>query len=135
MNELAAQDFPGNVRQLENLCHWLTVMAPTQVIEVADLPQDLRGQSRGQTGSDWLDALGREVERRFGVGDSGIMNQLARDFEKTLISKALTRTGGRRIEAANMLGMGRNTITRKIAELGLEEKGDVDKDVVPSHDK
>ena len=135
MNELAAQDFPGNVRQLENLCHWLTVMAPTQVIEIADLPQDLRGQGAGPAGSDWLDALGREVERRLGVGDSGIMNQLARDFEKTLISKALTRTGGRRIEAANMLGMGRNTITRKIAELGLEDKGDSEKDPLPLHEK
>ena len=124
MNELAAQDFPGNVRQLENLCHWLTVMAPSQVIEIADLPPDLRGQSTGPVGSDWVDALGHEVERLLASGDSGIMNNLVRDFEKTLISKALIRTSGRRIEAANMLGMGRNTITRKIAELGLDDKGD-----------
>src|ERR1035437_4113623 len=73
MSELAAQDFPGNVRQLENLCHWLTVMAPTQVIEIADLPPDLRGQSAGPVGADWVDALGREVERLLGSGDSGIM--------------------------------------------------------------
>ena len=124
MNELAAQDFPGNVRQLENLCHWLTVMAPSQVIEIADLPPDLRGQSTGPVGADWVDALGHEVERLLASGDSGIMNNLVRDFEKTLISKALIRTSGRRIEAANMLGMGRNTITRKIAELGLDDKGD-----------
>jgi len=124
MNELAAQDFPGNVRQLENLCHWLTVMAATQVIEVADLPPDLRGQGERKAAADWVAALGQEVENQLARGDSGIMNQLVRDFEKTLISKALTRTGGRRIEAANILGMGRNTITRKIAELGLEDKGE-----------
>jgi two-component system nitrogen regulation response regulator GlnG len=124
MNELAAQDFPGNVRQLENLCHWLTVMAATQVIEVADLPPDLRGHGARKAAADWVEALGQEVESQLARGDSSIMNQLVRDFEKTLISKALTRTGGRRIEAANILGMGRNTITRKIAELGLEEKGE-----------
>ncbi|MSQ52244.1 MAG: nitrogen regulation protein NR(I) [Betaproteobacteria bacterium] len=124
MSELAAQDFPGNVRQLENLCHWLTVMAATQVIEVADLPPDLRGHGARKAAAEWVEALGHEVESQLARGDSSIMNQLVRDFEKTLISKALTRTGGRRIEAANILGMGRNTITRKIAELGLEHKGD-----------
>jgi two-component system nitrogen regulation response regulator GlnG len=124
MSELVAQDFPGNVRQLENLCHWLTVMAATQVIEIADLPPDLRGQGARKTAPDWVEALGHEVESQLARGDSSIMNQLSRDFEKTLISKALTRTGGRRIEAANILGMGRNTITRKIAELGLEDKGE-----------
>jgi len=96
---------------------------------------DLRGKVAGQAGVDWVDALGREVERLMGSGDSGIMNQLVRDFEKTLISKALTRTGGRRIEAANMLGMGRNTITRKIAELGIDDKGESENDVSPSHEK
>lgn len=124
MSELVAQDFPGNVRQLENLCHWLTVMAATQVIEIADLPPDLRGQGARKVAPDWVEALGHEVESQLARGDSSIMNQLSRDFEKTLISKALTRTGGRRIEAANILGMGRNTITRKIAELGLEDKGE-----------
>jgi two-component system, NtrC family, nitrogen regulation response regulator GlnG len=124
MNELVAQDFPGNVRQLENLCHWLTVMAATQVIEIADLPPDLRGQGARKVAPDWVEALGHEVESQLARGDSSIMNQLSRDFEKILISKALTRTGGRRIEAANILGMGRNTITRKIAELGLEDKGE-----------
>jgi two-component system nitrogen regulation response regulator GlnG len=135
MNELAAQDFPGNVRQLENLCHWLTVMAPSQVIEVADLPPDLRGQAAAQAGADWVVTLGHEVERLLGSGDSGIMTRLVREFEKTLISKALLRTGGRRIEAANMLGMGRNTITRKIAELGIEDTGEPEEDVSPSREK
>ena len=120
MNYLVAQDFPGNVRQLENLCHWLTVMAPTQAIEVADLPAELKSGS-GKTGElDWGQALGREVERALARGDTGVMDGFAQAFEKVLIGKALARSGGRRIEAAKLLGMGRNTITRKIAELGLE---------------
>ena len=121
MTYLAGQSLPGNVRQLENICHWLTVMAPTQVIEVGDLPAELRDEAPAAE-SDWLSALGQEVERMLARGELSIMESLATRFEKTLISKALAHTGGRRIEAANLLGIGRNTITRKIAELGLEEK-------------
>ncbi|MBI4291638.1 MAG: nitrogen regulation protein NR(I) [Betaproteobacteria bacterium] len=116
---LAAQDFPGNVRQLENLLHWLTVMAPTQVIEVGDLPMDVRQEQPGLD-ADWLLALARQVERMLARGEANIMDVLEREFEKTLINKALAHTGGRRIEAATLLGIGRNTITRKIAELGIE---------------
>jgi two-component system nitrogen regulation response regulator GlnG len=117
---LARLAFPGNVRQLENLCHWLTVMAPGQVIEAADLPAELRDGSPVAS-SDWLSALEQEAERRLVRGDTSILDSLTRQFERALIMKALARTGGRRIEAANLLGMGRNTITRKIAELGIEE--------------
>src|SRR5689334_22734334 len=113
--------FPGNVRQLENLCHWLTVMAAGQVIDVGDLPAEFRDSSAAAA-SDWLSALGHEAERRLARGDTGILDSLGRQFERALISKALARTGGRRIEAANLLGMGRNTITRKIAELGIEDE-------------
>jgi two-component system nitrogen regulation response regulator GlnG len=113
--------FPGNVRQLENLCHWLTVMAPGQVIEVADLPAELR-EGAPAASSDWVAALENEAERRLARGDTAILDSLTRQFERTLITKALARTGGRRIEAANLLGMGRNTITRKIQELGIEEE-------------
>ncbi len=126
MNFLAAQDFPGNVRQLENLCHWLTVMAPTQTIEINDLPAELKAAGGSVRESDWVGALEREVERAFARGQTGILEGFARAFEKALIGRALVRTGGRRIEAANLLGMGRNTITRKIAELGLETKGSTD---------
>ncbi|OGA28279.1 MAG: nitrogen regulation protein NR(I) [Betaproteobacteria bacterium RIFCSPLOWO2_02_FULL_65_24] len=122
MKYLAAQDFPGNVRQLENLCHWLTVMAPTQAIEVADLPAELREQAKMTAEHGWLEALALEADRLLARGESGIMDALSREFERTLIGKALSRTGGRRIEAANLLGIGRNTITRKIADLGLETK-------------
>ena len=119
---LARFDFPGNVRQLENLCHWLNVMAPGQVIGVSDLPAEFRNAAPAPVPTDWVAALEREVERRLGRGESGILDELARQFERSLISKALARTGGRRIEAASLLGMGRNTITRKIQELGIEDE-------------
>ncbi len=123
---LARLEFPGNVRQLENLCHWLTVMAPGQVIDLANLPPEFRAQvpSDGATAADWIAALEQEADRRLARGDTGILDQLSRQFERALISKALARTGGRRIDAANLLGMGRNTITRKIQELGIEDNDD-----------
>ena len=124
MNYLGAHDFPGNVRQIENVCHWLTVMAPGQSIDISDLPADLREESARVPASDWISALSREAEKALVRGESGIMDSLSREFEKVLIAKALAYTGGRRIEAANLLGIGRNTITRKIQELGLEEKSD-----------
>jgi len=124
---LARMDFPGNVRQLESLCHWLTVMAPGQAIGIADLPAEFRGEPAGANqapASDWIAALEQEVERRLARGETGVLDQLSRQFERSLISKALARTGGRRIEAANLLGMGRNTITRKIQELGIGDADD-----------
>ena len=128
---LARLEFRGNVRQLENLCHWLTVMAPGQVIDTADLPAEFRDQV-ATTGADWLAALEHEAERRLARGETGILDGLSRQFERALITKALERTAGRRIEAAGLLGMGRNTITRKIAELGIEDdepaKPDADAD-------
>jgi two-component system nitrogen regulation response regulator GlnG len=116
---LARLDFPGNVRQLENLCHWLTVMAPGQVIEKGDLPPEFRDQA-GTAALDWVAALEGEAERRLALGETGILDGLTRQFERALIVRALAKTGGRRIEAANLLGMGRNTITRKIQELDID---------------
>jgi two-component system nitrogen regulation response regulator GlnG len=123
---LAAQDWPGNVRQLENVCHWLTVMAPAQTVDVGDLPPELRESAAAGVDGDWTAALQRHVERALVRGESNLMEVLSRDFEKTLIAKALAHTGGRRIEAATLLGIGRNTITRKIAELGIEGKPGID---------
>ena len=120
LSHLSRLAFPGNVRQLENLCHWLTVMAPGQVVDVGDLPAEFR-EPAATAVSDWLAALEHEAERRLARGESGILDALARQFERALITKAFERTGGRRIEAANLLGMGRNTITRKIQELGIED--------------
>jgi two-component system nitrogen regulation response regulator GlnG len=119
---LSRLELPGNVRQLENICHWLTVMAPGQVVGVADLPAELREQTAPAASSDWLASLGQEVQQRLARGETGVLDTLGREFERALILKALERTGGRRIEAAALLGMGRNTITRKIAELGIESE-------------
>ncbi len=117
---IAVQDLPGNVRQLENLCHWLTVMAPAATIEVKDLPPEMRAQSAVAGAEDWVTAQGREAELRLHRGETGIMEELTHQFEKVLILKALAQTGGRRIEAAQLLGLGRNTLTRKIQELKIE---------------
>ncbi len=118
---LAAQDFPGNVRQLENLCHWLTVMTPTQQVEVADLPPELReNQVLATSAADWRSALRVQVTLALQRAEPHILDCFSQQFERTLITQALQHTGGRRIEAATLLGMGRNTLTRKIQELGLD---------------
>ena len=117
---LVVQDFPGNVRQLENLCHWLTVMAPSVSIEVKDLPPELRAES-GPAAASWVAALEKEVETLLNRGETGVMGDLVHRFEKALIVKALAHTGGRRIEASQLLGLGRNTLTRKIQELKIED--------------
>ena len=118
---LQGLDFPGNVRQLENLCHWLTVMAPGQTIEIADLPPELREHPAGAAPADWLSALSLETDRLIAAQPGQVFEHLTRSFEATLIRRALAATGGRRIEAAQLLGIGRNTITRKIQELGLDD--------------
>lgn len=127
MAYLIAQDLPGNVRQLENVCHWLTVMSPSQVIEVGDFPPELR-EGAAPPSSEWIAALAREADRRLAEGETNIMESLSRNFEKTLITKALAHTAGRRIEAAGLLGIGRNTITRKIGELGIGDESPTDPD-------
>ncbi|RLJ67915.1 nitrogen regulation protein NR(I) [Sulfurisoma sediminicola] len=118
---LQGLDFPGNVRQLENLCHWLTVMAPGQVVEVADLPPEVRDEPRSEGPSDWLAALAGEADRVLAARPGEAFDLLSREFERTVIGRALAATGGRRIEAAQSLGIGRNTITRKIQELGIDD--------------
>lgn len=131
LRHLQSLDFPGNVRQLENLCHWLTVMAPGQLVDVADLPVEMReaGASghagHGAGSGDWLAALNAEADRLLGQAPGEVFDRLNREFEKALILRALANTGGRRVEAAQILGIGRNTITRKIQELGIDGgKGD-----------
>jgi two-component system nitrogen regulation response regulator GlnG len=115
-----AQDWPGNVRQLENVCHWLTVMSPSVNVEVNDLPGELRAESAAQVQQNWIAALEREAESLLNRGETSIIGELTRQFEKALILRALAHTGGRRIEAAHLLGLGRNTLTRKIQELKLD---------------
>ena len=169
LDVICAFPFPGNVRQLENLCRWLLVMAPAQEIRVEDLPYEIRhkeaaaaahpealaalqapnekpaapsvpsaaasaervpSQQKSRvgvqevdgTGGDWTVRLAESAERMLEEGGSKVWETLLSDFERTLIRTALRATRGRRIEAAERLGVGRNTLTRKIAELGLAEE-------------
>jgi two-component system nitrogen regulation response regulator GlnG len=147
MDRLMRFEFPGNVRQLENLCHWLTVMAPAQMIEPKDLPPEMMAENeapRAQVEAParsiassalaevsagapplavdaWLIQLAQEARRLLEAGVPDVWGHLTRQFEGRLIHVALENTRGRRIEAAQKLGIGRNTITRKIQELGLDE--------------
>ena len=138
--------FPGNVRQLENICHWLTVMAPAQAIEPKDLPPEVL-MSEPPTASqafsasapeasanqalakpavinapseNWQAGLEAEAMSLLASGRVDVWDEMTRRFEASLIQTALAHTRGRRIDAAHKLGIGRNTITRKIQELGLE---------------
>ena len=118
---LSAVNWSGNVRQLENVCHWLTVMAPGQNIDVADLPPELKDDnSKTSAAMSWQEALAEEVTDALNRGEQNVLETRTQIFERILISKALAHTNGRRIEAANQLGMGRNTLTRKIQELDIE---------------
>jgi len=114
----------GNVRQLENICHWLTVMAPGNVINVSDLPAELNSEpvSSGSTSSNWQENLGREVSKILLTGEVNIFKDYTNIFEKELIIQALRYTNGRKVEAAKLLGIGRNTITRKIKELEIKSQ-------------
>ena len=147
--------FPGNVRQLENICHWLTVMAPAQMIEVKDLPPEVLSPNLENTAivdlsavsatasqressaspasvspphalinlgahAGWESALEVEALQLLGTDRQDVWDVLSRRFESLLIQAALATTRGRRIEAAVKLGIGRNTITRKIQELNIE---------------
>jgi two-component system, NtrC family, nitrogen regulation response regulator GlnG len=124
MKTLVNLPWSGNVRQLENVSHYLTVMAPGQEIEVGDLPADLMQGSAEQTSGDWLQGLAAEASARLARGEAAILDDLTQAYEKTLIEVALRHTGGRRIEAAHLLGWGRNTLTRKIHELGMDAESD-----------
>ncbi|MDD2721153.1 MAG: nitrogen regulation protein NR(I) [Gallionella sp.] len=125
LQHLSTQEFPGNVRQLENLCHWLTVMTPSQLIEIADLPPEWRETSPvALPPGDWSEVLAGQVALALQRGDENLMESYAPLFERTMILQALHHTNGRRIEAAMLLGIGRNTLTRKIQELGLDEHGE-----------
>ena len=122
VRSLETLDWPGNVRQLENACRWLTVMASGNEIHVEDLPPELRcaANGAGDAVDDWEASLRRWVDRRLGLGEGALLEDAMPKFETVLIKCALGRTGGRRQEAARLLGWGRNTLTRKIRELALD---------------
>jgi two-component system nitrogen regulation response regulator GlnG len=122
-------DWPGNVRQLENTCRWLTVMASGREIHLDDLPPELKTQLAPSAGSDsWEETLRQWAERRLFSGESGVLNTATPIFERIMIEAALKQTGGRRQDAARLLGWGRNTLTRKIKELGMENGGEEETD-------
>jgi len=115
--------WPGNVRQLENICRWLTVMSPGQVINVEDLPPELQEDKvEVNAQGDWIEVLRRWAERQLAQGQTGLLDQATPQFERVMIETALRKSGGRRQDAAKLLGWGRNTLTRKIKELGMEEQ-------------
>lgn len=117
--------WPGNVRQLENTCRWLTVMASGQEVVMEDLPAELLHIDQHNSGmeipADWSKALAQYAEHRLTNGSKALLDELAPIFERVLLQAALNKTGGRKIEAAELLGWGRNTLTRKLKELGIDE--------------
>jgi two-component system nitrogen regulation response regulator GlnG len=112
--------WPGNVRQLENTCRWLTVMAPAQEILVTDLPPELTDLDKEVPEMDWALALGAWVKQKLDAGAEDVLSTAIPSFERVLIKTALAHTNGRKKEAAKLLGWGRNTLTRKLSELGAE---------------
>ena len=134
-------DYPGNIRQLENFCHWVTVMASGQWVDVGDLPPELTSGGAGTLATQsstpvegsleraaeqedvgmpvWANLLAEDVSRRLQRNEPAIMTTLMREFEATLIRTALDHSRDRRAEAAQRLGIGRNTLTRKCQELNL----------------
>jgi two-component system nitrogen regulation response regulator GlnG len=119
---LVAYDWPGNVRELVNLCRRLTVLAPGNEIRVDDLPPGIAGGGAGaapDTGADWTAALAQWAERQSATPPRPWLEDALPAFERTLIRSALRFTGGHRQDAARLLGWGRNTLTRKLKELGM----------------
>ncbi|MEK6806678.1 MAG: nitrogen regulation protein NR(I) [Pseudomonadota bacterium] len=138
LERLSHFPWPGNVRQLENICRWLTVMAPGRDIHLADLPPELKVDAKpppaekpvarpatpsvppSAVAGDWLPLLRAWADAKLKSGKSDLLGEAAPAFEKVMIEAALAETGGERIKAAQKLGWGRNTLTRKIKELGLD---------------
>ena len=113
--------WPGNVRQLENFCRWVTVMAAGSEIHTDDLPPELKDTAEvRQSGGDWESGLRQWVESNLVQGETRLLKDAVPRFERIMIEEALKRSGGRRQDAARLLGWGRNTLTRKIRSLGLE---------------
>ncbi|MCF4008398.1 nitrogen regulation protein NR(I) [Rheinheimera sp. UJ63] len=120
-------DWPGNVRQLENTCRWLTVMASGKHIVVADMPPELTQSGKNSYNSvtdavhgDWQSLLAQWVTERLAAGEENILAEAGPAFEKIVLKQALHHTHGHKQEAARKLGWGRNTLTRKLKELGVE---------------
>jgi len=117
--------WPGNVRQLENAARWITVMASGKLVHAQDLPPEVLEPAGGTTetvalGADWSEQLRAWARQELVAGRKSLLDRAQPEFERVLAQVALEFTGGRKIEAADLLGWGRNTLTRKIRELGLD---------------
>ena len=118
---LTGLSWPGNVRQLENFCSWITVMASGREIFINDLPEEfLNPTTQGEVTGSWAQNLKSWADQELSLGHSGILQQATPIFEKCMIEVALKHSGGRKRDASELLGWGRNTLTRKIKELGIE---------------
>jgi two-component system nitrogen regulation response regulator GlnG len=124
--------WPGNVRQLENFCSWITVMASGRDIFITDLPEEFHklGNDNPVAGN-WIQNLKHWADQELSLGHSGILQQATPFFEKCLIEVALKHSGGRKRDASELLGWGRNTLTRKIKELGMEAGTEEEDDETP----
>lgn len=126
MDYLCHLPWQGNVRQLENFCRWITVMASGREVMIEDLPPELRGEEAAPSdGDSWEKVFTTWATRKLTQqkpDDSGLLDDALPKFEKILIQAALKQTGGRKRDASILLGWGRNTLTRKINELGLEDQ-------------
>ena len=124
LNYLITLNWSGNVLQLENVCHWLTLMTSGATITIDDLPLDLKDQSNNVAPhgnqEDWRIGLHRNIDLEIKNGNHQVYDTIIQDVEKTLISSALSHSKNRKVDAAKILGIGRNTITRKIKELGIK---------------
>lgn len=119
-NYFMTLSWPGNVRQLENTCRWLTVMSPSKEVRLEDLPDDLKIENTKEE-NNWQKVLKSWSENYIENGHSNILEEVSPEFERTLINVALNKTKGRKKEAAELLGWGRNTLARKIKDLGIED--------------
>lgn len=116
--------WPGNVRQLENICRWLTVMAAGREVLLSDLPPELRAEQSGKDqriSGDWQAMLRKWADNELGSGSNDILSSAIPDFERTMIEAALAHTAGRKKDASKLLGWGRNTLTRKLQEYNIEK--------------
>jgi two-component system nitrogen regulation response regulator GlnG len=122
LERLTAYSWPGNVRELVNTCRRLTVLAPGKEIRVEDLPTELSGAGGVAAGQpDWTAALGTWATQQGAAPNRPLLDEALPAFERTLIRVALGATRGHRQEAAKLLGWGRNTLTRKLKELGIDD--------------
>ena len=123
LDYLSTLSWPGNVRQVENVCHWLAVMTSGKNIHLTDLPPELQIQTEitnTEQSSNWQDSLHNWCIQYLSTGKSGLSDIVVPQVEKTLIMTALSRTNGKKNDAAKLLGWGRNTLTRKIKVLEIE---------------